>query len=146
MKIVNKQVTMTTEEAMTVAKDETLSKSKRIQTLFDAGYEVKDIHQMVGVIYNHAYNVISNYVIKNGIEIEKSIRSHGNNERKNQIKAMLADGMKIIDIQRELKCDYSQVWKVKKEMNPVVTAEEVQEAVEVIEAVAKKTKTTKGSK
>ena len=130
---------------MAVAQDVTLSKSKRIQTLFDAGYEVKEIHQMVGVIYNHAYNVISNYVIKNGIEIEKSERTGGGSVRKDMIKKMLEDGMKIIDIQKELRCDYSQVWKVKNEFFPK-TEEEVKEAIEIVEKVAKTTKNKKGSK
>jgi hypothetical protein len=153
MKRLEAQVSWTKEEMMTVATNDTLSKSKRIQTLFDAGCTVKEIHVMMGVIYNHAYNVVSNYVIKNGIEVEKSVRAAGNNGRKAQIKAMLEDGMKIIDIQRELRCDYSQVWKVKQELFPKTEEEkaaEVAEAIKVIEEIAvvagKNTKKGKGSK
>jgi precorrin-6x reductase len=128
---------MNYENAMSIARDDAMSKSKRIQTLFDGGYEVNEIHKMVGVIYNHAYNVVSNYVIKNGIQVEKSESAGGSGGRKAEIVARLKEGMKIIDIQRELKCDYSQVWKIKNELFPK-TDEDVAAAVAKLEEIVNK--------
>ena len=88
-----------------------ISKSKGIKMLFDCGMEVKEISNGLGIIYNMCYNVISNYVMVNGIEVIKEKKV----SKKDLVIELLEKGISNMDICKELKSNYNYVLKVKKE-------------------------------
>ena len=92
-----------------------ISKGAGIRELFAGGLAVKEIAEVTGIRYNHVYNVVKNEVLVKGLqdEIEKTGRSSENN-KKNQIIAMLEEGKSITEISRELKCLYNYVWQIAK--------------------------------
>jgi transposase len=111
MKMANVTKIMGTKEIDKVAKDETLSKSARVKLLFEGGLGVKEIAAAVGIRYNFAYNVISNYVIVNGIEVETEKKA----TKKDAVWALLDAGKTVKEIAIELKTNYNYVYKLKKE-------------------------------
>ena len=96
------------------------SKSSRIKQLFDIGLEVKEIANLMEIRYNFAYNVISNYININEIEIEQSEKS----DKKQAIIELLQQGVKKVDISKALKTNYNYVFKVAKEYNEQVKSAE----------------------
>lgn len=110
MKRINEVVKMTEEQVNEILGQE-LSKSAKIKALFDGGYEVKEIASIVGVRYNFVYNVVSNYVVINGIETENVKRD----SKKDAVWAMFDRGMKLMEVAKELKTNYNYVWKLHKE-------------------------------
>lgn len=98
------------------------SKSKKIIGLFDLGMEVKEIANVLEIRYNFAYNVISNYVNMNDIEIEKS-RAAG---KKEKVKELYKQGKTVKEISKELRTSMNYIYKL---VNEIKRAEEpVQEA------------------
>lgn len=94
-----------------IVKDEALSKSAKVKALFDGGMEVKEIAAAVGIRYNFAYNVISNYVIVSGIEVETQRKA----SKKDAVWSLLDAGKSAKEIAVELKTNYNYVYKLKKE-------------------------------
>lgn len=98
-----------------------VSKSQKIKDLFDIGLEVKEIAEKLGIRYNFAYNVISNYIMINGIEIEQSNKE----TKKDQIKLLFSQGKSNKEICIELKTNYNYVCKIVKEIKQELLVEEV---------------------
>ena len=109
--------TMITKEETTVILSQLtlkeISKGAGIRALFAGGLSVKDISKATGIRYNHVYNVIRNEVLVNGLEVEQEERG-GENSKKSQILAMLAEGKTITEVSRDLKVLYNYVWQIAK--------------------------------
>jgi hypothetical protein len=93
-----------------VLADTTTSKSQKMKDLFDLGFEVKTISETMGVRYNFAYNVISNYVNMNKIELVQTEKSG----KKEQIISMHQAGKTNKEISIELSTNYNYVFNVLK--------------------------------
>lgn len=139
------------EEMEMIRATEGMSKSAKIVELFNGGLEVKEICTLLEIRYNHAYNVIQNYVIVNGIETEKTERAGGT--KRKEIEAILLAGGKLIEAAKATKSSYNQVWQVsqalKKEMEKITDErieEQLQEMLEEapVEAAPKSKKGKKG--
>lgn len=99
-----------------VVAQEELSKSARMKQLFDLGLSVKEIAEAMGVRYNFAYNVVSNYCMQEGIEIEKQKRGG----KKEEIIRLYKEGKSNKEIAIELKTNYNYVYNV---LKPIKEAE-----------------------
>lgn len=86
------------------------SKSAKIKELFEMGLEVKTIAEALGIRYNFAYNVISNYVNMNGIKVEKNVKA----SKKDAIIKLYLDGKTNKEISIELKTNYNYVFNTLK--------------------------------
>jgi len=87
------------------------SKSAKIKGLFDLGLEVKTISELMGVRYQFAYNVVSNYVNVNGIEVVTEVKA----SKKGEVIALYLEGNTNITISKLLKTNYNYVYKIIKE-------------------------------
>lgn len=119
MKKSNVEKVIGTKAVAKVVADETLSKSAKVKALFDGGMEVKEIAEAVGIRYNFAYNVISNYIIVNEIEVETQRKA----SKKDAVWALLDEGKSAKEIAVELKTNYNYVYKLRKEWITKATAE-----------------------
>lgn len=90
---------------------EGISKSSKIKTLFDHGFEVKEIASTLNIRYNFAYNVLQNYINTQSIEVEASHKE----TKKDVVWALFDQGKKIGEVAKELKMNYNYVWKLRKE-------------------------------
>lgn len=99
-----------------VVAQEEVSKSARMKQLFDLGLSVKEIAEAMGVRYNFAYNVVSNYCMQEGIEIEKQKRGG----KKEEIIRLYKEGKSNKEIAIELKTNYNYVYNV---LKPIKEAE-----------------------
>ena len=91
------------------------SKSQKVIELGKAGYEVKEIYEILKNIlprYQMAFNVWSNYCRTNGIERATADKS---NTKKSKIIALLEEGKTPVEISKELQCNYNMVYKVRKD-------------------------------
>ena len=95
------------------------SKSGKMKDLFRLGLDVKDIAVMMGVRYNFVYNVVSNLVIVEGIEVETAKQS----TKKDAVWALLDEGKTAKEVAVELKTNYNYVYKLRKEWVAKVEAE-----------------------
>lgn len=86
------------------------SKSAKIKELFEMGLEIKAIASALGIRYNFAYNVISNYVNMNGIEVEKNVKA----SKKDAIITLHLTGKSHKEISIELKTNYNYVFNTVK--------------------------------
>ena len=111
MKKANVEKVIGTKMVAKVVADEALSKSAKVKALFDGGMEVKEIAAAVGIRYNFAYNVISNYIITNEIEVESERKA----SKKDAVWALLDQGKTAKEIAVELKTNYNYVYKLRKE-------------------------------
>jgi DNA-binding NarL/FixJ family response regulator len=102
------QLTKATEEIVSNGKT---SKSSKMKDLFNLGYEVGEISKLMDVRYNFVYNVVSNYVITNGIEVVKKEGS----SKKDKVWALLDEGKTVKEIAIELKTNYNYVYKLRKD-------------------------------
>lgn len=89
-----------------------MNKSEGIRVLFLNNMEVGEISKELGIIYNMCYNIVFNFMVKNGIEFESSKRE----SKKDKVIELLNSGMGNKDICIELKCNYNYVLKIKKEL------------------------------
>lgn len=127
MKMSNVTKIMGTKEINKVLKDESLSKSAKVKLLFEGGLGVKEIAAAVGIRYNFAYNVISNHVIVNGIEVETESKA----TKKDAVWALLDAGKTAKEVAIELKTNYNYVYKLKKEWELTRSTEKLMdEAIE----------------
>lgn len=119
MKKSNVEKVMSAKAVDKVVKDEALSKSAKVKALFDGGLEVKEIATALGIRYNFAYNVISNYIIVNEIEVETQRKA----SKKDAVWALLDEGKTAKEIAVELKTNYNYVYKLRKEWIAQAAAE-----------------------
>jgi DNA-binding NarL/FixJ family response regulator len=111
MKINNeKEIKNLDEKVEKILKTET-SKSNKIKELFNLGLEIKDIAALLNIRYNFAYNVISNYIIINDIEIIKEEKE----SKKDKVIELHKKGKTNIEISKELKTNYNYIYKIIKE-------------------------------
>ena len=96
-----------------------MSKSGKMKELFRLGLEVKEIATMMGVRYNFVYNVVSNMVIVEGVEVETSKKE----SKKDLVWGLLDEGKTVKEIAIELKTAYNYIYKLKKEWEAEVKAE-----------------------
>lgn len=82
------------------------SKSQKMKDLFNMGLEIKEIASELDVRYNFVYNVISNYVNMNGIEVVSTKKAG----KKEAILEMWAAGKSNKEISIELKTNYNYVF------------------------------------
>lgn len=94
-----------------VVENEGLSKSAKMKELFEMGLPIKDIAQHLGVRYNFVYNVISNYVNMNGIEVETSKKA----SKKDAIIELHKAGKTNKEISIDLKTNYNYVYNTVKQ-------------------------------
>jgi hypothetical protein len=96
-----------------------ISKSAKVKVLFDHGFEVKDIANLLKIRYNFAYNVIQNYVVVNGIAVETAKKE----TKKDAVYALFEQGKTLGEVSKELKMNYNYVWKLHKEWERAAAAE-----------------------
>lgn len=121
MKLENVKVTKKTEEKVTtIVSNETLSKSQKMKDMFDLGLEVKEIAQIMNVRYNFVYNVISNYVIVNSLNVE-TVKTES---KKDKVVELFKQGKSNKEIAIELKTNYNYVYKITKELKDSKSEEE----------------------
>lgn len=89
-------------------KDEGVSKSAKIKMLFDLGYDVKEISTLLDIRYNFAYNVISNYVNIENIEVENNRKD----SKKDKIIELFLEGKSNKEIAKIMKSNYNYVYNV----------------------------------
>lgn len=109
MKIKN-QVEMSKASVTKLVKDESVSKSAKMKALFEAGYSIKEISTMLDVRYNFVYNVVSNHITVNGVEVESTKRAG----KKEAIIELFNQGKTNKEISAELKSNYNYVYNVVK--------------------------------
>lgn len=90
--------------------DDSTSKSAKMKALFDAGHTVKEIATHMQVRYNFAYNVISNYVNMNAIDLEIVAKDN----KKEKIIEMYLQQKSNKEIAIELKTNYNYVFNTVK--------------------------------
>lgn len=110
-----KKANVTTEKDLkkhiTAVVNSEVSKSAKMKQLFDLGIEIKEIASIMNVRYNFVYNVISNHININEIEIEQTAKS----TKKDEVLKLHADGMKVVEIAKLLKTNYNYIHKIVKE-------------------------------
>lgn len=111
MKIKNVK-NLTKAEQNKLLKNEEVSKSQKMKTLFEAGLTIKNIAELLDVRYNFVYNVISNYIITSDIEVIKEEKVN----KKQIISEMFNNGLSVKEIAIELKTNYNYVYKIVKEI------------------------------
>lgn len=104
---------ITKEGIKRVLQNEDLSKSKKMIELFKGGLDVKEISKLLEVRYNFVYNVVKNFLIKEGL-LDDIVKEKKHSKRSDIIKYWL-DGYSVIDIAKELRTNYNYVWKVCRE-------------------------------
>lgn len=107
----NVEVKATRKQIEEVVNNEGLTKSAKIKELFLLGLEVKDIQKETGIVYNMCYNVITNYVLTNGLEVVKEKRT----SKKDLIYALFEEGKTNMEVAKETQTNYNYVCKLKKE-------------------------------
>lgn len=105
MKIQN-EVKLSKAAIKALVESKELSKSAKMKQLFEAGYEIKGIAEALDVRYNFVYNVISNHVTVNGIEVEKTKKAG----KKEAIIELFLAGKTNKEISAELKTNYNYVY------------------------------------
>lgn len=107
-------------QAQDILKNEGTSKSQKMKDLFQLGYEIKDIASLLNVRYNFVYNVISNQVITEGLEVESVKRE----SKKDVVVELFKQGKSNKEIAIELKTNYNYIYKIVKEYKGSLVVEE----------------------
>ena len=111
MKVLNAVNVMGTNELEAMLADTKTSKSAKVKTLFEQGYEVKAISDMVGIRYNFAYNVIRNHIVVNDVDVVTDKKE----TKKDGVFKLFDEGKTLAEVSKELKMNYNYVWKLHKE-------------------------------
>lgn len=107
MKLSNtKQPNIQSTKVQNIVNNVELSKSKKMIELFNLGFEVKTISQLLDVRYNFVYNVVSNYINVNGLTVE----SNKQESKKDLIVELFKQGKSNKEISIELKTNYNYVY------------------------------------
>jgi predicted transcriptional regulator len=99
--------------------DVSTSKSGKMKAMFNLGMEVKEIALVMGVRYNFVYNVVSNMVIVEGVEVENTKKA----SKKDAVWELLNVGQTVKEIAITLKTNYNYIYKLKKEWELEVAQE-----------------------
>lgn len=121
------------------------SKASKIRDLFDLGFEIKEISNITGIRYQMCYNNVSNYILKNRIEVVKEERV----SKKDIVINMYNNGSSLKDIAFEIRSSYNYVWKIVNDYklnNEVIEVKEVKEVKKEVKKVSKKKVSKKESK
>lgn len=110
-KLVNSKVKVSQKKVGEIVTNETLSKSSKMRELFELGFSVKEISNLLGVRYNFVYNVISNYVNVNEIKIV----TDKTETKKDLIIKLYNEGKTRKEISIELKTNYNYVFNTIKQ-------------------------------
>lgn len=123
----------------------TISKGACIRNLFLGGLDVKEIVTATGIKYNHVYNVVSNHVVMNGLDVVKTGRSGG---KKDKVIELLKSGKTLKEAAAETQSLYNYVWKIAKDAGllPKKKEEKVEEAPVVGAVVEVKKESKRGKK
>lgn len=108
------------------------SKASKIRDLFDLGFEIKEISNITGIRYQMCYNNVSNYILKNRIEVVKEERV----SKKDIVINMYDNGSSLKDIAFEIRSSYNYVWKIVNEYK--LSKEEFKEEVKEVKEDSKK--------
>jgi transposase-like protein len=108
----SKRETSLDEETKKVVNDETLSKSKRIIALYQLGYSVKQVSELMGIRYNFAYNILSNFTRLNNLDLGTR---RNTDTKKQRIIEMVSQGMSNTEISKVTQTNYNYVYKIAKE-------------------------------
>ena len=97
------------------------SKSSKMKILFGFGLEIKEIAVLMGTRYNFVYNVISNQVIVEGLEVstEKPV------SKRDLIIGLFTEGKSNKEIAVQLRTNYNYVYKIVKERKDEIAAEDL---------------------
>lgn len=134
MKVQNAVEKMNEQELQAMLADESMSKSAKVKVLFEQGYTVKEISDMVKIRYNFAYNVIRNHVVVNDVEV---VTEKKETKRAGVFK-LFDEGKTVGVVSKELKMNYNYVWKLHKEWEREAAKEvAAQEAKEVVNLAKK---------
>ena len=110
-----------------IVSNKALSKSQKMKDLFQLGLEIKDIAEALGVRYNFVYNVISNYIIIESLEVETTKQT----SKKDLVRDLYNQGKTNKEISIELKTNYNYVYKLVKEIkDEIAKAKELAKAEE----------------
>ena len=111
MRILNAKTTKSLPKEINKIKELEVSKSQKMKELFELGLEIKEVASLMGTRYQFAYNVISNWVNMNGIEVMEEERV----SKKGEIIKQYLDGKSNKEISIDQKVNYNYVFKVLKE-------------------------------
>lgn len=111
MRILNAKTTKSLPKEINKIKELEVSKSQKMKELFELGLEIKEVASIMGTRYQFAYNVISNWVNMNGIEVMEEERV----SKKGEIIKQYLDGKSNKEISIDQKVNYNYVFKVLKE-------------------------------
>lgn len=123
MRILNAKTTKSLPKEINKIMELDVSKSQKMKDLFELGLEIKEVASLMGTRYQFAYNVISNWVNMNGIEVMEEERV----SKKGEIIKQYLDGKSNKEISIDQKVNYNYVFKVLKEykMEHQIVKEEV---------------------
>lgn len=96
------------------------SKSSKIKQLFRIGYNIKDIANILNIRYNFAYNVITNYVITDEIELIEETKY----SKKDEIFKLFKEGKSSKEIAITLKTNLNYIYKI---INEIKDSEEFEQ-------------------
>lgn len=111
MRILNAKTTKSLPKEINKIMELDVSKSQKMKDLFELGLEIKEVASLMGTRYQFAYNVISNWVNMNGIEVMEEERV----SKKGEIIKQYLDGKSNKEISIDQKVNYNYVFKVLKE-------------------------------
>lgn len=128
MKLTNvKKVKNLEEKVNQIIENKESSKSGKMKELFTLGIEVKEISKLMNVRYNFVYNVISNLVIIEGLEVESNKQSN----KKDIVKELFTQGKSSKEIAIELKTNINYIYKLVKEIKEELLLEEKEDESKV---------------
>ena len=83
-----------------------------MKDLFSLGLEIKEISVLMNVRYNFVYNVISNQIIIEGLEVSTTKQT----SKKDLVRDLFNQGKSTKEICIELKTSYNYIYKLLKEI------------------------------
>lgn len=107
-----------------ILKNEATSKSQKMKDLFALGLEIKEIADKMNVRYNFVYNVISNQVIVEGLEVTTTKKE----SKKDKVKELFEQNKTVKEIAIDLKTNYNYIYKIVKELKAEAEAEKAKAA------------------
>ncbi len=104
---------ITKEGVEKILQNKDLSKSKKMIELFKGGLDIKEISKLMECRYNFVYNVVNNFLIKEGL-LDDIVKEKKKSKKDEVIRYWL-EGMSIIDISKKMKTNYNYIWKICRE-------------------------------
>ena len=111
MLIKNAKTVKNIKKEIEAIKSSEISKSAKIKEMFGLGLGIKEIASIMEIRYQFAYNVITNYINMNGIEVLIEERE----SKKEIIITQYLAGKTNKEISIDLKVNYNYVFKILKE-------------------------------